>query len=90
MSRGSAGARSFSPNQGARSVGSPAAVEGVAEWTYRFRPLAHGTDVEETWRIIRDDERITGLPDEQLKGLLSMTERGIETTLANLKKIAEA
>ena len=42
------------------------------------------------WRIIRDDERITGLPDEHLRGLLAMTETGIETTLANLKKIAEA
>ena len=62
----------------------------MAEWTYRFRPVADGTEVEETWRIIRDDERITALPEEQLKGLLSMTETGIETTLANLKEIVEA
>ena len=60
--------------------------EGVVEWTYRFRPVADGTEVEETWRVIRDDERITGLPDEQLKGLLLMTETGIETTLANFEE----
>lgn len=64
--------------------------EGVAEWTYRFRPVGDGTEVEESWRIIRDDERITGLGDDALKGLMTMTETGIETTLANLKKIAES
>jgi Polyketide cyclase / dehydrase and lipid transport len=64
--------------------------EGVVEWTYRFRPVADGTEVEESWRVIKDDERITGLPEEHLQGLLSMTETGIEVTLANLKKIAEA
>jgi hypothetical protein len=64
--------------------------EGVAEWTYRFRPVGDGTEVEESWRIIRDDERITGLGDDALKGLMTMTETGIETTLANLKKVAES
>jgi hypothetical protein len=64
--------------------------EGLAEWTYRFRPVADGTEVEETWRIIRDDERITGLGDEHIKGLVTMTESGIEATLANLKMVAES
>jgi hypothetical protein len=52
--------------------------------------VGEGTEVEESWQIIRDDERITGLGDDALKGLMTMTETGIETTLANLKKIAES
>jgi hypothetical protein len=64
--------------------------EGVAEWTYRFLPVDEGTEVVESWKIIRQDDRISALSDEEVKGLLSMTVTGIETTLANLKKVAEA
>jgi hypothetical protein len=53
-------------------------------------PVDEGTEVVESWRIIREDDRISALSDEEVKGLLSMTVTGIETTLANLKKIAEA
>jgi uncharacterized protein YndB with AHSA1/START domain len=27
--------------------------EGVAEWSYRFRPVERGTEVEESWKILR-------------------------------------
>jgi uncharacterized protein YndB with AHSA1/START domain len=64
--------------------------EGVASWTYQFRPVGGGTEVEESWKIVREDDRISSLSDDEVKGLLGMTETGIETTLANLKKIAEA
>ncbi len=64
--------------------------QGVVEWSYRFRPVAKGTEVEESWRMVRESEHIMAMSDEQLKALLSMTESGIETTLANLKTIAEA
>jgi hypothetical protein len=81
--------------------------EGVASWTYEFRPIEGGvdgggarevaeggaevgTEVVESWKIIREDDRISALSDAEVKGLIGMTESGIETTLANLKKVAEA
>ena len=64
--------------------------EGVAEWTYRFRPVDQGTEVEESWRILRMVDRLSALGDEVLNGLKTSTESGIEATLANLKKIAES
>jgi hypothetical protein len=72
--------------------------EGVASWTYEFRPVDDGsaggteagTEVVESWKIIREDDRISALSDEEVKGLIGMTESGMETTLANLKKVAEA
>jgi hypothetical protein len=77
--------------------------EGVASWTYEFRPVDGGadggsegagadggTEVVESWKIIREDDRISALSDAEVKGLIGMTESGIETTLANLKKVAEA
>jgi uncharacterized protein YndB with AHSA1/START domain len=64
--------------------------EGVASWTYQFRPAGNGTEVEESWKIVREDDRISALSDDEVKGLLMMTETGIEATLANLKKLAEA
>jgi uncharacterized protein YndB with AHSA1/START domain len=64
--------------------------QGVVEWSYQFRPVADGTEVEESWRMVRESEHITAMSEEQLNGLVSMTESGIEATLANLKAIAEA
>jgi hypothetical protein len=64
--------------------------EGVASWSYQFQPVDGGTEVVESWKIIREDDRISALSDDEVKGLIGMTESGIETTLANLKKIAEA
>ena len=64
--------------------------EGVAEWVYRFRPVDEGTEVEESWQIIRMNERLSALSDEQFEELKRMTESGIEATLANLKGVAES
>jgi carbon monoxide dehydrogenase subunit G len=64
--------------------------EGVAEWSYRFRPVEKGTEVEESWRILRMVDRLAALGDEVLSGLKTSTESGIEATLANLKKVAES
>ena len=64
--------------------------EGVAEWSYRFRPVEQGTEVEESWRILRMVERLRALGDDVLNGMKANTESGIEATLANLKSVAES
>jgi hypothetical protein len=64
--------------------------EGVVEWAYRFRPHDEGTEVEESWRVIRLNDRLSALSDDEIAGLMKMTESGIEETLANLKGVAES
>jgi len=64
--------------------------EGIAEWTYRFSPVDQGTEVEESWKILRMVDQLKALGDETLQRLISSTESGIENTLANLKKVAES
>jgi hypothetical protein len=64
-------------------------AEGTAEWTYRFRAVDGGTEVEESWRLLQLNERLQALSDEQLHGFKQMTASGMETTLANLKALAE-
>jgi hypothetical protein len=64
--------------------------QGVAEWSYRFRPVERGTEVEETWTILRMVEQLSSLGDDVLNRMKANTESGIETTLANLKSVAEA
>jgi hypothetical protein len=63
----------------------------VAHWSYRITPSGSGCDVTETW----DDQR--GGIIKTLGGVLSgvsdratFTKTSIETTLANLKAVAEA
>jgi Polyketide cyclase / dehydrase and lipid transport len=65
-------------------------AEGVAEWSYRFRPVEQGTEVEESWRILRMVDRLRALGDDVLNGMKTNTESGIESTLANLKRVAES
>jgi uncharacterized protein YndB with AHSA1/START domain len=64
--------------------------EGVAEWTYRFRPVDQGTEVEESWRILRMVDRLRELGDDVLNQLKAGTETGIEATLGKLKEVAES
>ena len=64
--------------------------QGVAEWSYRFRAVEQGTEVEETWRILRMVEQLSSLGDEVLTRMKENTESGIEATLANLKTVAES
>jgi hypothetical protein len=64
--------------------------EGVAEWSYRFRRAEPGTEVEESWKILRMVDRLSALGDDVLIGMKANTESGIEATLANLKKVAES
>jgi len=64
--------------------------EGVVEWTYRFRPVEQGTEVEESWTILRMVERLRALGDDVLTTMKANTESGIEATLASLKRVAES
>ena len=64
--------------------------EGIAEWTYRFRPVDDGTEVEESWRILRMVDRLRELGDDVLTRMKASTETGIEETLATLKGVAES
>jgi hypothetical protein len=65
-------------------------AEGVVEWSYRFRAVQEGTEVEESWRILRMAEQLVARGDEFLLQLKASTESSIEATLANLKKVAES
>src|SRR5579863_7412598 len=64
--------------------------EGVVQWGYRFRPVEGGTEVEESWTILRLVDRLRDLGDEFLLQMKSGTELSIESTLARLKTVAEA
>jgi hypothetical protein len=64
--------------------------EGVVEWSYRFRPVEEGTEVEESWTILRMADGLRDLGDEFLLRMKSGTELSIEATLARLKTVAEA
>jgi hypothetical protein len=64
--------------------------QGVAEWSYRFRPVEQGTEVEESWRILRMVDQLRTLGDDVLNTMKANTEAGVETTLANLKRVAES
>ncbi len=64
--------------------------EGVVEWSYRFSSVHQGTEVQESWKILRMVDRLSALGDEFLINLKMSTESGIEATLANLKKVSES
>jgi hypothetical protein len=64
--------------------------EGVVEWSYRFRPVEQGTEVEESWTILRMVDRLRALGDDVLTSMKANTESGIEATLAQLKSVAES
>ncbi|MET0626897.1 MAG: SRPBCC family protein [Acidimicrobiia bacterium] len=73
-------------------AGAPAAADavGLVRWGYTFEPVAGGTRVEETWRILRAYPELeagdAGLPER----LPQMMDRAIEKTLATLKAKFEA
>jgi hypothetical protein len=58
--------------------------EGTVRWGYRFRPVDGGTEIEESWRVVRLHERMAAMTDEQVEKLKERTRSSIEGTLANL------
>jgi hypothetical protein len=59
-------------------------AEGTTRWGYRFRPVDGGTEIEESWQIVRLHERMAEMTDEQVDKLKERTRTSIEGTLANL------
>ena len=64
--------------------------EGAAEWMYRFQPVDGGTEVEESWRIVRIIGRLNEFSDSQFRVMTEQTVEGIEATLENLKAVVES
>ena len=56
--------------------------------SYTFRPVADGTQVEETWALL-DNPRLHAVGEEALTALQSRVRIGMEQTLANLKQLLE-
>ena len=72
------------------------ADEGITEWRYRFQPTDGGTEVTETWTMLRDlpqpagDSAAAGMdPEELRRRMLENFGSGIEQTLASLKASVE-
>lgn len=64
------------------------ADEGSTRWGYRFNAVDGGTEIEESWRIVRVSERLGQMTDEQVQSLRERTESSIATTLANIASAA--
>lgn len=62
--------------------------EGYVRWGYRFTPVERGTEVEESWQIIRLHDRMAQMSDEQAEAMVERTRSSIEATLANLAAAA--
>ena len=65
-------------------------------WGYTFEPASGGTKVTESWRILPayPDMVLAGDPNAdpaaRMDGMAQLARTGIEQTLANLKRVAEA
>ncbi|HEY2330561.1 MAG TPA: SRPBCC family protein [Acidimicrobiales bacterium] len=58
--------------------------DGTTRWGYRFSPVEGGTEIEESWQIVRLHERMAEMTDEQVDKMKERTRTSIEGTLANL------
>ena len=66
------------------------AVDGWVRWGYRFVPVDGGTEVEESWRVQKLSPFMVDRTEDELLAIRAGRLVGIETTLANLKRVAEA
>jgi hypothetical protein len=69
--------------------------DGMVQWGYTFTPVDGGTEVEESWELkpaaVAMFEQIPAEQQDVLvKTVWESTVTGMETTLANLKRVAEA
>jgi hypothetical protein len=60
--------------------------EGWAVWAYRFRAARDGTEVAESWTLIRQYESIE---DDSIEQLRNRTRNSIAATLKRLRNMAE-
>jgi hypothetical protein len=74
--------------------GTPEAEGGLTRWGYTFSSVEGGTEVEESWELSDTAiEMFEALPEEQQEMLVETiwhaTLEGMETTLGNLRRVAE-
>lgn len=62
--------------------------DGWVRWGYRFTPVEGGTEVEESWVVLRLSPFMVDRTDEELLNIKAGRHQGIETTLANLERVA--
>jgi len=65
-------------------------AEGHVRWRYTFTPAPGGTEVEESWTILRLTPTLAELTTDQRRRLVERTRSGIEATLTALKRVAES
>ncbi|HEX4490800.1 MAG TPA: SRPBCC family protein [Acidimicrobiia bacterium] len=74
----------------------PAGDVALVRWGYRFQPAGTGTTVTESWQILPAYPDFVGGRDpnmdvaKRMDGMADLARTGIDQTLANLKRIAEA
>jgi Polyketide cyclase / dehydrase and lipid transport len=69
--------------------------DGMTRWGYTFTAIEGGTDVEESWQLTPSGlETVNAMPEAQrdtiVETVMPNTLSGMEETLANLKRVAEA
>jgi Polyketide cyclase / dehydrase and lipid transport len=64
--------------------------QGPVRWSYRFQTVGSETEVSEMWNLIRPFPWLEQLTDRQLVEWRGRFQRGIDVTLENLKRAAEA
>jgi hypothetical protein len=64
------------------------ADEGTTRWGYTFRPADGGTEIEESWRLVRVHERMAAMSPEDVDKLVARTTSGMERTLAAIAETA--
>ena len=69
--------------------------DGMTRWGYTFTAIQGGTDVEESWQLTPSGlETVNAMPEAQrdaiVETVMPNTLSGMEETLANLKRLAEA
>jgi hypothetical protein len=62
---------------------------GTVWWSYRFAPIGEDTEVTECWRVVRLHP-LMGETPEALAHMKARTQAGMEETLENIRRTAEA
>lgn len=65
-------------------------AEGHVRWRYTLTAVAGGTEVEESWTILRLTPTLAELTADQRRRLVERTRSGIDETLTALKRVAES
>jgi hypothetical protein len=73
------------------NMGGVAAGDGEpnARWRYVFTPVVGGTQVEETWKMLRILPQLEARGEDFVSGLPEVRRKNMEETLARLKALYE-